>query len=77
MQSSRCSSNELSGHPEMEHCTVGMYDMLSASIALSSPLQDGTVRLWQYLCGTELDCFKMSDVQASGCQKVNSPGSCR
>ncbi|XP_078265893.1 tRNA (guanine-N(7)-)-methyltransferase non-catalytic subunit wdr4 isoform X2 [Rhinoraja longicauda] len=31
---------------------------------------DGTIRLWHYLSGTELDCFKMSDVQASGCQKA-------
>ncbi|XP_051869836.1 tRNA (guanine-N(7)-)-methyltransferase non-catalytic subunit wdr4 isoform X2 [Pristis pectinata] len=31
---------------------------------------DGTVRLWEYQSGMELDCFKMTDLQASGCQKV-------
>ncbi|XP_072900826.1 tRNA (guanine-N(7)-)-methyltransferase non-catalytic subunit wdr4 isoform X2 [Hemitrygon akajei] len=31
---------------------------------------DGTIRLWEYQSGMELDCFKMSEIQASGCQKA-------
>ncbi|XP_069745307.1 tRNA (guanine-N(7)-)-methyltransferase non-catalytic subunit wdr4 isoform X2 [Narcine bancroftii] len=31
---------------------------------------DGTVRLWEYQSGRELDCFNMCDIQASGCQKA-------